>query len=250
MPRNDVVGLTISLAVHLILIVFFSVTTMGAREYEPIGYIEVDFGPLSQGRPVQESTQEQVPDPADATVVEPVEEEPQPLSAPEEAKPVELPEADDAPAEEQIDTPEVEDISPEVQANPAETSDDEAQPEVIPALPTTGGSEDGETGSETGDDGAGDEEEAAAPYQIEGLNRIPVTAPPPPYAEKVNAEIRVRITVDPSGKVIRQALLKKGNPSLEQAVLETVRQWRFNSLPREAPQETQTGIVTFRFRLE
>src|SRR5690606_13787783 len=116
-----------------------SVTTIGAQEFAPIGYIEVDFGPLAEGRPVQESVEEQVPDPADATEVVPEEEEPQPLSAPEEAKPVDLPDEVDTPVEETIDTPEVEDISPEVQTNPAETNDDEVQPEVVPALPRSGG---------------------------------------------------------------------------------------------------------------
>jgi protein TonB len=250
MKRNDVVGLTTSLVVHVLLLALFSLTTLGARDYEPIGYIEVDFGPLAEGRPVQQSVEEQVPDPADASEVVPEEEEPQPLSAPEEARPVDLPDEIETPAEDKVVTSDVETISPEEQANPEDTNDDEAKPEVIPALPRTGGVEDGATGSETGDDGAGSEAEASAPYQIEGLNRIPLTAPPPPYAEKVNAEIRVRITVDPMGKVTRQTLLLKGNPSLEQAVLETVRDWRFNPLPANAPQEPQTGIVTFRFRLE
>lgn len=250
MKRNDVVGLTTSLVVHVLMLVVFSLTTLGARDYEPIGYIEVDFGPLAEGRPVQQSVEEQVPDPAESEDVVPEEEEAQPLSAPEEARPVDLPDEIEAPAEEEIVASDIDTISPEEQANPEDTNDDEAQPEVIPAQPRTGGVEDGATGSETGEDGAGSESEASAPYQIEGLNRIPVTAPPPPYAEKVNAEIRVRITVDPMGKVVRQTLLLKGNPSLEQAVLETVRDWRFNPLPANAPQESQTGIVTFRFRLD
>jgi len=247
--RNDAVALTISFVVHALLLLLFSVTTLGASDYEPIGYIEVEFGPLAEGRPVERSVTTQTTDPSeeDQPVVE---QEPQPQAAPEEARPVDLPDEVETPAEETVDVPVTETISPEQQTNPQDTDEQEPQPEIRPTPPITGGAEDGDTGSESGDDGAGTDDEASAPYQIEGLNRTPLTAPPPPYTEKVNALIRVQITVDPRGRVIRQIPLLKGNPSLEQAVLETLREWRFNPLPPNAPQENQTGVVTFRFRLE
>jgi protein TonB len=77
-----------------------------------------------------------------------------------------------------------------------------------------------------------------------------VRAPLPRYAEKVNAVIRVRVTVDPQGRIVRRLPLMKGNPALEQAVMEALARWRFNALPPDAPQENQTGTITFAFRLE
>jgi protein TonB len=71
----------------------------------------------------------------------------------------------------------------------------------------------------------------------------------PQYTEQVNAVIRVRITVAPSGRVTRRIPLIKGNPGLEQAVMNALLNWRFNPLPPNAPQEEQTGVVTFRFQL-
>ena len=85
---------------------------------------------------------------------------------------------------------------------------------------------------------------------IEGLTRSTVYAPVPTYAEKVNADIKVQITVDPSGRITRIFPLLKGNPSLERAVREALQRWRFNALPPNVPQESQTGSITFRFRLE
>ncbi len=248
MKRNDIVALGVSLVVHVLALFVLSVTTLGAREYEPIGYIEVDFGPLAEGRPVQQQIEQDAAEVDESD--ESIEEEQQSQqAAPEEARPVDLPDELEAQVDETINTPEVEEIAPEQQTNPDNTNDPEPQPEVIPATPRQGG-ETGSTGAETGDDGAGTDAEASAPFQIEGLNRTPVMSPPPPYAEKVNALIRVRITVDPRGRVVRQVPLIKGNPALEQAVMETLRTWRFNPLPPNAPQENQVGVVTFRFRLE
>ncbi len=108
-----------------------------------------------------------------------------------------------------------------------------------------------ETGeNETGDPGEGATEEASAPYNIEGLDRDPEFAPLPSYTEKVNARIRVQITVNPEGRIVKRIPLIKGNPKLEAAVMDALQRWRFNPLPSEAPQENQTGTITFTFRLE
>ena len=68
----------------------------------------------------------------------------------------------------------------------------------------------------------GTDERKSAPFQIEGLNRVPVTAPIPAYSERVNAVIRIRIVVDPQGRVVQRIPLLKGNPSLERSVMETL----------------------------
>jgi protein TonB len=81
------------------------------------------------------------------------------------------------------------------------------------------------------------------------LNRTPVSTPPPIYAEKVNAVIRIRIVVDPQGHIVQRIPLIKGNARLEEAVMDALQNWRFNPLPPNAPQENQIGQVTFRFTL-
>lgn len=107
-----------------------------------------------------------------------------------------------------------------------------------------------EPGGKSGDPETGTQQEAAAPYEIEGLDRDPQRAPLPRYTEKVNARIRVQITVNPEGHIVRRIPLRKGNPQLEAAVMDALQQWRFNALPPAAPQENQTGTITFTFRLE
>jgi protein TonB len=231
------------------LILFFSITSLGASDYEPIGYIEIDFGPIQEGRPVRETTDEDV----DAPVTErpeQIEDEQPERAAPQEARAVDLPDVAQVEDVEKVTESQAEAISPEQQTSAEPVVDPEPQPNTRPRSAQDGGATGRETGAESGDDGSGNEAKASAPFQIEGLNRTPVTAPAPPYAEKVNVVLRVRITVDPQGRVVRMIPLLKGNPTLEQAVLETLRDWRFNPLPPNAPQENQTGIVTFRFTLE
>jgi protein TonB len=249
--KTDAYAFGISFVLHALLLVLLSMTNIAAQREVPIGYIEVDFGPLAEGQPVQQTEETQTE--VEPDVPDPVAEEQPPVnaSAPEIARPVELPQQQPITDPDVIEkTPETEIVSPERSTTTDDVNDQDPQPEVIERIKSGTGASGGDSGAAAGDDGAGSEPEAAAPFQIEGLNRTPVTAPPPPYSEKVNATIRVRITVDPQGRVVRQIPLLKGNPSLEQAVLETLRDWRFNPLPPNAPQENQVGIVTFRFRLE
>lgn len=248
MQRSDWIGMGTSLAVHLALLLLFTFVNLGTAEPTPIGYIEVEFGPLAEGRPVQRGEPAVEPEPE---VEQPPETPSEPATTPpEEAEPVDLPQQEQ-PSEdpETLPDPDTEAIAPETTPDPADRESDEAAPDAD-AAPVRGGAADGTDGSDEGDDGEGTEAEAASPFQIEGLNRIPVDAPLPRYAEKVNAVISVRITVDPQGRIVRRLPLIKGNPALEQSVMQALAQWRFNALPPGAPQEAQTGTITFRFQLE
>ncbi|GIV62490.1 MAG: cell envelope biogenesis protein TonB [Rhodothermaceae bacterium] len=250
MRRNDWYGLGLSILLHLLLLLGFSFMTVAAGQEQPIGFIEVDFGPLAEGRPVQKAA---------ATRPAPVEEpeEPRPeveekpaAAPPEQVKPVDLPDEPEVQDEEQVTAPEAETIAPEKKNNPDPVKKTEPEPRPEPVRPLGGGAQDGTTGAEEGDAGQAADTRKSAPFQIEGLNRTPVMTALPVYAEQVNAVISVRITVDPQGRIIRRIPLIKGNPALEQAVMDALLRWRFNPLPPNAPQENQTGIVTFRFRLE
>lgn len=250
MNKNDYIGIGVSLGVHALLLLLFSTLTIAASDPATVGFIEVDFGPIAEGRPVQQAVNPAEEEVESESVDEPEQETEEQTNAPEEARPVDLPDqAEEIVDPENLETSTADVVAPEVQEESTDATDDEPSQEEQVAPQSTGDPEGGE-GETTGDAGEGVTETQSAPFSIEGLNRTPVTAPVPPYAEKVNAVIRVRVTVDPQGRVVGRIPLIKGNPTLEAAVMETLREWRFNALPSNAPQENQTGTITFRFRLE
>jgi len=237
MSRSDWIGLGSSLFLHVGLAVLCAVLTTSNPRPAQLGYVEVEFGEFSPGQPVDAT--EQVDE---TTPPEPQEERPEPETEPEETaedpetEPVDLPEEEQS--EETVPPTEEETTVPEAEAQPeSEQPADQQEPSEEP-------------GEESGDPGSGTQEDAAAPYDIEGLDRDPKRAPLPRYAENVNARIQVQITVNPEGRIVRRIPLKKGSPKLEAAVMDALQQWRFNALPPGAPQENQTGTITFTFRLE
>ena len=247
MRKNDLIGIGTSIGLHVLLLVLFGIMTLGSAEPEPIGYIEVDFGPMAEGRPVQQAEVDEPEAPEQPDQAEPEQPEPE-ASPPEEAKPVELPDQpEEIVDEEQVETPETETISPTEQSDPAEEQAPEPQPESTPQ-PLGGGAEEGTEGEAEGDPGEGQEEEASAPFQIEGLNRNPVRAPLPSYNGQNETRVKMRITVDPQGRITAVFPVIKGNADLERAVRDVLlNHWRFNALPSNAPQESQTGLITFRY---
>jgi protein TonB len=239
MTRTDWIGLGVSVLLHAGLALLAASLTASKPPPQQLGYVEVEFGEFKAGQPVDatETVEEEAAPEAE-------EKTPEPETEPEEAA--------EEPQTEQVDLPNEEQASDETippveeEAEPPQT---ERQPERDQAAdqqePSPEPSE-----NETGDAGEGATEEASAPYNIEGLDRDPEFAPLPAYTEKVNARIRVQITVNPEGRIVRRIPLIKGNPTLEAAVMDALQRWRFNPLPPGAPQENQTGTITFTFRLE
>ena len=249
MKSSDLHGVLASLVAHALLFVFFWFTESKQEVTEQLGYIEVDFGEFSEGRAVQNAPENQ-PLTEQPEIQPEVQEEPQPAE-PEEAKPVDLPDASQVDTEPPVDVPEtdIEAVNPQDPEDEQQVENDPVE-EVEPIRPLGSGSTDGRTGAEDGDQGEGNDEQEAAPFQIEGLNRTPLKTPPPAYASQVTADIIVKIWVGPNGRVARQLVLRKGDPRLEEAVALALRNWRFNPLPPNVPQDLQEGTVTFRFRLE
>ncbi|MEM1125710.1 MAG: TonB family protein [Bacteroidota bacterium] len=247
---TDWMALGTSLVLHSVLLLGFYSCELDQNEPTTIGYMEVDFGEFSEGRPVRQVTQT-TPQEEPAPEPEPPEPEPEeaPAAPPDEARPVDLPDQDVL-DEEVVETPQTETVAPEPPRTRQEEEAEEPEPEPEEVRPLGGAPPEGETGAETGTDGEAADERRAAPFDIEGLNRTPVRTTLPAYTEKVNATIRVRVTVDPQGRIVGRVPLIKANPSLEQAVMDALQRWRFNPLPLNAPQENQTGIITFRFRLQ
>ncbi len=245
-------GMAMSAGLHALLLLLLAFMTTSPPEEQQVGFLEVEFGAFSEARPQPRAPELPVEKPEPEPEPEPEQEEVPPAAVPDEAKPVELPDAaTDVPADDVVQEPDTDVIAPEeaqeeeVEEEPAEKP--EPQPEVVRPLGSGSLTDDSDTS--TGDEGAGTDETSAAPFQIEGLNRSPVATPLPVYAEQVNAEIRVRITVNPQGRIVQRIPLMKGNPALERAVMEALLTWQFNPLPPNAPQENQTGVISFRFRL-
>ncbi len=246
MDRDDWIGISVSVLLHALVLFGLSIMTVAAVEEPHMGFVEVDFGSFSDGRPVSRAVT-RLPVPPRPEPEEAAQEE-RPAAPPERARPVSLPEATPLNPETvqrndaEVVSPVAQDNTPEVERAP-----EPAPPE--PIRPLGSGDPKGATNPQQGEDGTGLEETRRAPFQIEGLNRQAVQTVLPEYTEQVNAMIRVRITVAPSGRVTRRIPLIKGNPALEQAVMNALLNWRFNPLPPNAPQEEQTGVVTFRFQL-
>ncbi len=244
--RNDYIGLSTSAVIHVLLILLF-LTVSAVPEPLSAGFLEVEFGEFSEGRPVQRAVRTPVEETPEK--VKPAETRQQPRPVPvTESKPVDLPDQTVVSDDPEIRSPDAEDI----EADPVEREPNPTSEAAIAAAPAASreGLPDGDIGNTSGVEGRGSDAQKAAPYVLEGIDRIPLRTQLPHYDEKVNAVIQVRITVDPNGRIVRVLPLRKGNPTLEDAVMEALRQWLFNPLGPGAPRENQTGTITFRFRLE
>lgn len=74
----------------------------------------------------------------------------------------------------------------------------------------------------------------------------------PEYPEGVAKEIdlKLRFTIRPDGTVGKIFPLIKADARLENAAINSLRQWRFEPLPSSAQQIEQTAVITFPFRLQ
>ncbi len=81
-----------------------------------------------------------------------------------------------------------------------------------------------------------------------GGNRIVLHKPLPKFPSSVNtsAVLKFKFTVMPDGTVGKIIPLQKADPRLEQAALEALRQWRFNSLKSDIVME---GVIPLSFVL-
>lgn len=92
------------------------------------------------------------------------------------------------------------------------------------------------------------------PYEIswKGGVREVLSDPLPDFPENVFKEVilKFRIDVLPNGTVHEIVPLQKGEATLESITKKSLKQWLFNPLENSAPQEKQSGVVTFRFILK
>jgi TonB family protein len=67
-----------------------------------------------------------------------------------------------------------------------------------------------------------------------------------PQGTRYAAQIKIKFTVASDGTVTTMIPLQKGDPTLEKAAMNALRQWRFNPL---AQKKDMIGIITFTFKL-
>jgi len=86
--------------------------------------------------------------------------------------------------------------------------------------------------------------------QIEGpiKGRAVAYRPAPPQANiTINIELRFRFWVLPDGSVGEIIPVKRGNAELEQIAISYLKQWRFEPLPSNVPQQQVWGTIPIKF---
>jgi periplasmic protein TonB len=244
MKRDDWTGVGVSFGLHLVLLLLFAVFTSSALP-QPMGMIEVEFGPIETAAPAARAPVQQ-PTPTQ-TRPEPQREQPAPRTQPQRAEPVNLAQRRDVVEQERVPPPQPD---PRPQPQPAQPESRPQQP-VAERAPQDqpGGTPTGADGTTSATGDPGDSAARRAPFNIQGLNRS-VQYYPLPRNPGARGTSVLRFCVTPDGSVSSAAPLRRtGNPSLDNAALAAVRQWRFNPLPPAAPQENQCGELTFYFDL-
>lgn len=258
-------GAAVTGGIHLLLIIIALLYTIDFNQDNRSAYIEVTLGEYRSGTVAEraEVRQEQVatrPNPSEIQPDRPVPEQPRPIETPqrvteETTKPVELTKQEEEVEAEVIRTPETEVVDPQNKQTsetveeiviPPKTAEDEKVQEGA----ETSGDVRGTQGNLNAEQGLGTDEDLSSPYNLqwEGeLDRAPMIQPLPENVANTEAVISVRFEVNPDGSLGRIIPLRKMNPELEREVMSTLRSWRFSRLPAGAPQESQWGIITFRF---
>ncbi len=92
------------------------------------------------------------------------------------------------------------------------------------------------------------------PFEIlwEGPSREILSGPLPEYPPDVSREVRIRLEfqVLPDGSVGMITPITKGETTLENLAIETLRIWRFSPLDLSQPQGNQSAVITFVFTLK
>lgn len=91
------------------------------------------------------------------------------------------------------------------------------------------------------------------PWQIRGpASKRKVLFKPPPPSLKLKAiiEIELKFWVLPDGAIGKIIPIRRGDPTLEREMMAYLKEWRFNPLPPDVPQEEQWGTLPIKYRLQ
>lgn len=96
--------------------------------------------------------------------------------------------------------------------------------------------------------------DVSTPYSIEGqaAKRIVMykVIPEFPNNFQKQALVKLSFSVLPNGQIGEISPLIKADAEIERITMEAFRQWRFDQLPANKPQQLERGIITFRYLLK
>lgn len=229
--RISTKSISISLLFHTAIIILFMLLNL-SFDYEPSEYVELSFGVSDQtgssgskGKEITEKVEE-VSKPQEKTTAE---------EKNKEVKIVNLPESKNTENENVI--------------KPAE---DDA--EVTTVSKTKNNDEDisSVTTSGQGNDAEG---EGSLGFDInwggKGIRKIySYTVPQYPEGVRKEVDIKLQFTILPDGTIGTIIPKIKADTKLENAAINSLRQWRFEALDASQKQTEQTAVIVFPYRLQ
>jgi len=221
---------SISLLFHLLLILLFIIIRF-TIDYPPKEYVELSFG-ISGDIGTSGNIGEQI---TEVEEISKPEEKNETADLSKEVKEVELPKA--------VNTSEENIIMP---------ADKEKEKAAEIKTETTE-----DTESDLTAEGKGNKSEGEGSYGFDiewggqGMRRI-YDHPLPEYPVGVHKEINIRLkfTILPDGTVGSIIPLTKADARLENAAINSLRQWRFEPLSQNQKKVEQTVVIVFPFRLQ
>lgn len=223
-----------SIVFHLILLGIFLFITFN-NDYPPSEYVEVGFGTTGEGVSAG-AKGTQIEDIQQSSNIEASKRSEQLASV---VKEVELPKTKNAEAENVV--------------TPSEKTDKDVKPNSN----TESNKDVDETASTTSSTGRGNkgEGEGSFGYDIDfggkGTRKIyHWEAPAYPDGVAKEIDIRLKFSILPDGTVGRILPLLKADTRLENAAINSLRQWRFEPLRSNQKQIEQTAIIVFPYRLQ
>lgn len=211
--RSAAISVAIHVAILLILMAFSFSPEYDSDEYVTVGF--GTFGKLSSSGAVTKNIQKELP------------------KKKKEDKKVEVPKA--------VNTDETNDVAPIVK---------EAKKEETKKLDKNDSEKEEEAkGRELTGEGTG-----KFGFDIDfggkGMRKIySYTLPPYPQGVSKEIDVKLRFTILPDGTVGKIFPLIKADNRLETVAINSLRQWRFEPLPKGQSQAGQTVVITFPFRL-
>lgn len=232
MTYNEIrnVSFTTSAVIHLILLLLFLFITINL-DYPPREYVELSFG--ISGQSGSAGAKGSLVENTDKQIAQ--QEKNQTITKNEIVKEVELPKAKSTEDENVI--------------KPAEKSKEVLASNKAKAEQTPN--------SDVSKEAQGNKTEGEGSFGFDidwggkGKRQI-YSYPLPKYPEGVYKEIDIKImfTIKPDGTVGSARLLTKADTRLENAALNSLRQWRFEPLSPTQKQVDQTAVIVFPYRLQ
>lgn len=222
----------ISLGLHILILLIFLFITF-SPDYPSREYVEVGFGNFGTGGNPSGGKGSQLNQMQESTNLEDAK------KAEEVVKDIELPKAKTT--------------DPENAIVQADKSKEKSKPETKSQQKV----QETENPSSSSSDaiGAGGEGPAGFGYEIDfggkGTRKI-YSYSLPKYPDGVSKEIdvKLRFTILPDGTVGTIFPIIKADPRLENAAINSLRQWRFEPLPSGARIQEQTAVIVFPYRLQ